>query len=54
VLLPLGVSLVLLFSFFAELLKYNLCYLVMLCLLLALWFPDRIFHRKIIPEKEVI
>jgi len=46
VFLPLGVSLVLLFSFFTESLKYSLSYLVMLFLLLAVWFPEKLFRRK--------
>ena len=46
VLLPLGISLVLLFSFFTESLKYSLSYLVMLFLLLAIWFPEKFFRRE--------
>jgi len=46
VLLPLAASLVLLFSFFTEFLKYGVYYLVILFLLLALWFPDRLFRKR--------
>jgi len=47
VLLPLAASLVLLFSFFAEFLKYGVYYLVILFLLLALWFPERLFRKRL-------
>jgi len=42
-LLPLGISLLLLFSFVSPYLVYNFANLFMLFLVLALWFPDRIF-----------
>jgi hypothetical protein len=45
ILLPLAASLIMLFSFFAEALKYGVYYLVVLVLLAALAFPDRIFPR---------
>jgi hypothetical protein len=44
-LLPLGISLLLLFSFVSPYLVYSLANLFMLFLILALWFPDRIFLR---------
>jgi len=47
VLLPLAASLVLLFSFFAESLKYGVYYLVILFLLIALWFPERLFRKRL-------
>ena len=47
VLLPLAASLVLLFSFFAEFLKYGVYYLIILFLPLALWFPDRFFGKRV-------
>jgi hypothetical protein len=47
VLLPLAASLVLLFSFFTEFLKYGVYYLVILFLLIALWFPERLFRKRL-------
>jgi hypothetical protein len=44
--LPLAASLVLLFGYFAPLLQYSLPYLLTMILLLAFWFPDRIFPGK--------
>ena len=43
VLYPLGISLLLLFSFVSPYLVYNFANLLMLFLVLALWFPNRIF-----------
>jgi len=37
-----------LFSFFAEFLKYGVYYLFILFLLIALWFPDRLFGKRIV------
>lgn len=51
-LLPVGVSLALLFSFFSEFLLHKISYLVMLFLLLSLWLPEKIFRRKVIQGKE--
>jgi hypothetical protein len=50
-LIPLGVSLVLLFSNLVPALKYNFPYLVMLLLILVLWVPGRIFPRPVVKEK---
>ena len=47
VLLPLAASWVLLFSFFAEFLKYGVYYLFILFLLIALWFPERFFRKRL-------
>jgi hypothetical protein len=47
VLLPLADSLVLLFSFFAESLIYGVYYLIILFLLIALWFPERLFRKRL-------
>jgi hypothetical protein len=47
VLLPLAASWVLLFSFFAEFLKYGVYYLFILFLLIALWFPERLFRKRL-------
>jgi len=47
VLLPLAASLILLFSFLAEFLKYGVYYLIILFLPLALWFPDRFFGKRV-------
>jgi hypothetical protein len=46
VLLPLGFSLVLLFSNFLPVLKFNLPYLVMLLLGLALWHPEKLLPAR--------
>ena len=43
--LPLGLSLFLLFSNFTPVLKFNLPYLLVLSLILVLWFPDRLLRR---------
>lgn len=48
-LLPLGLSLVLLFSNFTPILKLNLPYLVVLMLILVLFFPDRLLHGSARP-----
>ena len=45
-LLPLGLSLALLFGKFIPVLQYNLPILVMLYLALALWFPHKFFRAK--------
>jgi len=45
-LVPLALSLALLFSNFAPILKLNIPYLVMLLLVIALYFPSSIFHGK--------
>jgi len=45
-LVPLGLSLVLLFSNFVDVLKYNFPYLVMLLLVLTLYFPGVFFRGK--------
>jgi hypothetical protein len=49
-LIPLVVSLTLLFSNFADVLKYNFPYVVMLLLALSLYFPGIIFHGKESPK----
>ena len=45
-LLPLGLSLILLFSNFPPILKFNLPYLVVILLILVLWFPEKFLHRS--------
>jgi hypothetical protein len=50
-LLPFGISLLLLSSFVSPFLVYGLAYLFMLFLVLALWFPDRIFLRRQLGRK---
>jgi len=49
VLLPLGLSLILLFSNFTPILKFNLPYLVVVMLILVLYFPDRLSRRSALP-----
>jgi hypothetical protein len=46
VLVPLGISLVLLLSFFTEFLQSSVPYVVMLLLFLLVWFPDKIFPKN--------
>jgi hypothetical protein len=46
-LVPLAVSLALLFSNLIPLLKYNFPYLVMLFLILVFWVPGRIFPQRV-------
>lgn len=50
IILPLVISLALLFSFFSEFLLHKISYLVVLLLFLALWFPGKIFRRKVVQE----
>jgi len=50
-LLPLAISLLLLFSFASPYLIYNTANLFMLFIVLALWFPDRIFLRRQLGRK---
>jgi hypothetical protein len=45
-LLPLGLSLILLFSNFLPILKFNLPYLVVILLILMLWFPEKFLRRS--------
>jgi hypothetical protein len=42
--LPLAASLLLLFSFFADFLKYGVYYLLIIFLPLAVWLPEKLFH----------
>ena len=52
VLLPLIISLALLFSYFTKFLKDSISYIVMLFLLLALWIPGRMFLKKGVTDRE--
>jgi hypothetical protein len=47
-LLPLIVSVVLLFSFFSDFLLHNIPYLIILLLFLAIWFPEMIFRKNLL------
>jgi len=46
VLVPLGLSLILLFSFFNKFLENNVPVLVWLAVLALVWFPEKIFSRR--------
>jgi len=50
-LVPLAVSLILLFGSLIPVLHYNLPYLIMVLIILLLWVPEKIFRRPVLPER---
>ncbi len=47
-LVPLAISLILLFANLIPILHYNMPYLIMVLIILFLWIPEKIFHKTVI------